>query len=67
VLDIVAALAADAEGPFEPQFAPARLGEMDRSCLDITRAREQLGWSPQVELADGLKRTMEWARTATTA
>jgi UDP-glucose 4-epimerase len=67
VLDIVAALAADADGPFEPQFAPARLGEMDRSCLDITRAREQLGWTPQVELAEGLRRTMEWARTATTA
>lgn len=27
---------------------------------DITRARELLGWNPQVELEDGLARTIEW-------
>lgn len=27
---------------------------------DITRARTLLGWEPQVALADGLKRTVEW-------
>lgn len=27
---------------------------------DITRARQQLGWSPQVPLREGLKRTIEW-------
>ena len=26
---------------------------------DITRAREVLGWEPQVDLRDGLKRTIE--------
>jgi dTDP-glucose 4,6-dehydratase len=29
---------------------------------DITRAREWLGWSPQVPLRDGLRRTIEWFR-----
>ncbi|HEX8099764.1 MAG TPA: UDP-glucuronic acid decarboxylase family protein [Actinomycetota bacterium] len=29
---------------------------------DLTRAREWLGWEPQVSLSDGLKRTVEWAR-----
>jgi len=42
-------------------FAPARLGEMERSCLDVTRAREELGWAPTVDLAEGLRRTVEWA------
>ena len=28
---------------------------------DITKARELLGWDPQVELADGLKRTIDAA------
>jgi UDP-glucose 4-epimerase len=64
VLDIIAGLASYADGPFEAQFAPARTGEMDRSCLDVTRAREELGWGPKVELGDGLRRTMEWARSA---
>jgi dTDP-glucose 4,6-dehydratase len=33
-------------------------------CPDISIARERLGWEPQVQLADGLKRTIEWAREA---
>jgi UDP-glucose 4-epimerase len=67
VLDIVDGLAAYADGPFEPEFAPPRQGEMERSCLDVTRAREELGWVPTVALADGLRRTAEWARGAATA
>ncbi len=27
---------------------------------DLTRAGEQLGWSPQVPLVEGLARTYEW-------
>jgi UDP-glucose 4-epimerase len=29
-----------------------------RSCLDASRARELLGWEPQVGLAEGLRRTL---------
>ena len=39
----------------EPQFAPERPGEVRRSCLDITRARRELGWEPRVSLGDGLR------------
>ncbi|MGN6372275.1 MAG: NAD-dependent epimerase/dehydratase family protein [Solirubrobacteraceae bacterium] len=42
-----------------PQFADLRPGELQRSCLDISRAERELGWAPQVELADGLRRTYE--------
>ena len=31
---------------------------------DITRAREQLGWSPRVPLREGLARTIEWFKVA---
>jgi UDP-glucose 4-epimerase len=64
VLDIVAGLAPYADGPFEPAFAEARAGEMPRSCLDVTRAREELGWTPSVALSDGLRQTVEWLRGA---
>ena len=33
-----------------------------RRCPDISRARQILGWQPQVELADGLERTIRWFR-----
>jgi UDP-glucose 4-epimerase len=48
---------------FDPQFAPGRLGELARSCLDIARAREVLGWEPSVSIRDGLALTLEAART----
>jgi UDP-glucose 4-epimerase len=61
VLDLVEALAPHADGDFSPEFADARSGEIERSCLDVTRAREALGWIAQVELAEGLEHTMAWA------
>jgi len=64
VLDIVSELRGYADGAFEPELAPARQGELDRSCLDVTKARETLGWRAEVGLAEGLKRTVEWARNA---
>jgi UDP-glucose 4-epimerase len=49
---------------FEPQFEPARLGELARSCLDIRRARETLGWEPTVSIREGLRLTLEAARAS---
>src|SRR5581483_5725539 len=31
----------------EPEFVPARPGEVSRSCLDVSRARQELGWQPE--------------------
>jgi UDP-glucose 4-epimerase len=42
----------------EPVFEPERLGEVRRSCLDVSRAREQLGWAPSEHLPDGLRRIL---------
>jgi UDP-glucose 4-epimerase len=38
---------------------PARLGELDRSVLDASRARELLGWSAQTPIEEGLRLTWE--------
>jgi UDP-glucose 4-epimerase len=67
VLDIAAALAPHAHAGFEPRFADARTGEIERSCLDVTRAREELGFSARVDLAEGLRRTVAWAHANTAA
>jgi UDP-glucose 4-epimerase len=41
----------------EPQLAPLREGELERSCLDPMRAQRELGWRAQVSLDAGLAET----------
>jgi UDP-glucose 4-epimerase len=64
VLDIVDSLKriSGAGDDFEPEFAPPRKGEVQRIALDATRAREELGWQAQVELDEGLERTLDSLR-----
>jgi UDP-glucose 4-epimerase len=38
-----------------PTYSPDRPGEVRRSCLDVTRARTELGWAASVSLHDGLR------------
>jgi UDP-glucose 4-epimerase len=45
---------------FEPQFAPARAGEVQRSVLDPAKSREVLGFEARVQLEEGMRRTLEW-------
>ena len=58
VLDLVEALAPQAGGDFTPQHEPERLGEVLRSTLDCSRAREELGWEARVPLEEGLELTL---------
>jgi len=60
VLDLVGVLSGLA-GPqgFEPEFAEARMGEVQRSSLDVTRARDLLGWGSSLDIEEGLRRTFE--------
>jgi UDP-glucose 4-epimerase len=46
----------------EPEYAPARPGDVRRSVLDNTRARAVLGWVPRTSLEQGLSRTVEAMR-----
>ncbi|HUK95708.1 MAG TPA: NAD-dependent epimerase/dehydratase family protein [Gaiellaceae bacterium] len=43
----------------QPEFAAARLGELQRSVLDVSRAERELGWRPQTSLEGGLRLTWE--------
>ena len=46
----------------EHENAPARPGEVERSCLDASRARDELGWTARTTLRQGLEQTLAWAR-----
>ena len=61
VLDLVDALrelAPERADAFEPVFEGARLGELQRSCVDPSRAAAQLGWEARTGLVEGLRTTL---------
>ncbi len=60
VLELYAAVQAAAGVTREAAFAPARLGELQRSVLDVSLAARELGWQPQTSLAGGLAATWKW-------
>jgi len=49
--------------PLEANYAPARPGETFRIYLTAERARQDLGWEPQVPLMEGLRKTVEYFKT----
>jgi nucleoside-diphosphate-sugar epimerase len=47
----------------EPAYAAPRAGDIHDSLADITRAQELIGYTPQVDFREGLRRTVEWYGT----
>jgi len=41
-------------------YAPAQKGEQQRSCLDYSKIKAELDWSPKYDLEAGLKETVSW-------
>lgn len=60
LLDLVAALNESLGTAIEPDFEPARMGDVRDSQASIEAAREHLGYEPQVSFRAGLERTVEW-------
>jgi UDP-glucose 4-epimerase len=56
IVDVLAKLAGRED--FEPKFAPARAGEVQRISLDAALAGRELGWAPQTTLERGLELTL---------
>jgi UDP-glucose 4-epimerase len=46
----------------KPVHAPARPGDVRESMADITAARHQLGYEPQVDFEEGLRRSIDYYR-----
>jgi len=45
-----------------PVHRPARLGDVYQISLDSARAAQEMGWTPQVDLEEGLRRTVDYFR-----
>lgn len=46
--------------PARVVFSPSRKFDVPVNCLDVSRAKAELGWSPLVPLKDGIERTFRW-------
>jgi len=42
------------------QYGPPNLADMFMNQANVTKARELLGWNPQVDLRDGIKNLIDW-------
>ncbi len=42
------------------EYVPDRPGHDFRYAMDFSKAKNELGWRPQVDFADGLRQTIEW-------
>ena len=62
LLDLLRELNAILGTSVQPIFHPPRAGDVRDSLADISRARQVLGYQPQVSLAEGLRRTVEYYR-----
>ena len=59
VLSVWRELSQAAGVDIEPELADLREGELEHSCIDAGRAERELGWRPQMSIADGLRATYE--------
>lgn len=48
----------------KPAYGPERAGDIRHSLADIGRARKLLGYDPKVDFREGLRRTVDWYRSA---
>jgi UDP-glucose 4-epimerase len=49
-----------AKNDVEPRHSAKRPGEIDRICLDMTKAKQLLGWQPRVSLEGGARQTTDY-------
>jgi CDP-glucose 4,6-dehydratase len=58
VVERIVALVGDAS--VKPRVLGVATGEIDRQSLASGKATEQLGWTPKVDLDEGIARSIEW-------
>jgi UDP-glucose 4-epimerase len=59
VATVWAELSAAAGKQIDPELADLRAGELTHSCMDISLAERELGWRPEVPIAQGLQLTYQ--------
>jgi UDP-glucose 4-epimerase len=63
VNDLLIAFEGIFESPLPRKNADPRPGEVQRSCLAVSKAQLELGWVPEVPLEEGLRETLRWVES----
>ena len=63
VNDLVHSMKIQFNSQINPIYEPAREGELKRSVLNNTKAREDLDWKPEYSLDSGMKEVFNWLKT----
>jgi nucleoside-diphosphate-sugar epimerase len=58
--ELHAAISELAGSNVDPERVPTREGDIRRSEADVSLARELIGYEPAVDVAEGVRRTVEW-------
>lgn len=67
VLDLLKMICEMLDVPFDPEFAPPRVGDVLHSWADISAARRDLRYEPETDLRTGLRQTVDWFRSRASA
>jgi UDP-glucose 4-epimerase len=51
------------EKKIEIRYAEPQLGDVSRNFSDTTKARNILGWQAEMDLAQGIRKTLDWFKT----
>jgi len=62
LLDLIGTLSVIFNHEVSPSFMDARSGDIYRSLGDPTLAKDLLGFSPEISLEDGLRKTADWMK-----
>ncbi|SDC69778.1 SDR family oxidoreductase [Niabella drilacis] len=63
LLELFNLLKAEAGTMLVPDFGPARVGDVQHSLADISKAKALLGYQPGVSVKEGLRQTFDWYRS----
>ena len=62
VNDLANSMKIQFKSEINPIYKPAREGELNRSVLNNTKAKQELNWKPNYSLDDGMKQVFNWLR-----
>jgi len=63
IKSLVHQMATSIEHKDEIPHGPAKTGEQKRSCLDYSKAENELGWKPEVDITTGIAKTAEYFKS----